>query len=560
MKKQTNNPSKRLTTTYIAALVIVAVLVVVGQILIRQTLDTQASDARVINIAGRQSMLSQQMTKLAFLIHESIGKEEFEDYSYEDYLDEFRNTAETWERAHWGLVKGDSTMKLPYTQSEAIAAMYEELQPFYQELYSATQLIVSTENEPTDSLRKALARKAIHHLLANEMQFQELMNQVTFQYELEAQGHLFRLKLTESALAAFQLAILAILGIWVFRPVVRKFALYYHLIQEKNNSLESLNHELQASEEEIRQNAEELLAMNENLITVKSQLENSLANEQASKTELQRTYSFIHHKNRQIEASINYAQRIQSSLLPPLGDLKELFSEAFVLFRPKDIVSGDFYWYTERDGKYIVAAVDCMGHGIPGAFMSLIGERMLHEIVTIDGITDAGKILDHLNENFRTALKQASGSNDDSMDLALCVVDTNRKSAAGLPVIQFAGARNSLVYVENGDMHEIRGDRMSVGGRLKAEEHAPFTQYELQLQAPASLYLFSDGLQDQFGGYRGRKFTKQRVKELLFANHRLPMHVQELLLDEELNIWMTDHAGGKHVQIDDITVIGFRIQ
>ena len=274
--------------------------------------------------------------------------------------------------------------------------------------------------------------------------------------------------------------------------------------------------------------------------------------------ELKAAYEKIEQKNKDIVSSMNYARRIQEAILPEPELFKQCFQDAFVLFRPKDIVSGDFYFLTEASyenpslnyelsSKIIVAAVDCTGHGVPGAFMSMIGNDLLNEIVNEKEIVEADLILNQLHLSVRKALKQNDSQNRDGMDLALCVIDKQTQT------LQFAGAANSLYYIEGGEFKEIKGDKLHIGGEIRGERKL-FNKHTIQLKKPSYFYIASDGYQDQFGEHSNKKFSSKRLKELLSEIYTLPMERQKQILNDTMNEWL-----GKNKQIDDILVIGFAI-
>jgi transcriptional regulator with GAF, ATPase, and Fis domain len=253
----------------------------------------------------------------------------------------------------------------------------------------------------------------------------------------------------------------------------------------------------------------------------------------------------IEKTNNKITASINYAQRIQQSILPEPKTIAAALPESFVYFKPKDIVSGDFYWIEEKDDKIFIAAVDCTGHGIPGAFMSLIGNEILSEIVVLQNIVSPDLILKMLHEKIRRSLRQAENDNRDGMDLALCVLDKTTKT------VSYAGAMNPLLYIQNNEVQVIRADKNSAGG-IQREAERFFTKHDIQLaDAPTYFYIFSDGYQDQFGG--GRKYGLPRMKEFFASIHTLPMEMQRERLKQEWEDWR-----GSENQIDDILIIGFK--
>ncbi len=286
--------------------------------------------------------------------------------------------------------------------------------------------------------------------------------------------------------------------------------------------------------------------------------------------DLEGAFNKIEKQNRDITSSINYAQRIQEAMLPPAENLSILKDSSFILFRPRDIVSGDFYWFTgygtpdslddekhknfiklhslpKNEKGFLISAVDCTGHGIPGAFMSMIGFNLLETIVR-NAIVKPHEILRHLHNTIRRLLKQHTTDNRDGMDMAICsIVDNGRK-------VLFAGAKNPVIYIANGELNYLRGDSLPVGG-IQKEDEREFTLHTINVDSPTSFYIFSDGFTDQFGGLHGQKFGTKRFKQLLLEIHTLPMPEQKLVLEKRMDEWMKSHKK----QIDDIIVIGFKI-
>jgi len=275
---------------------------------------------------------------------------------------------------------------------------------------------------------------------------------------------------------------------------------------------------------------------------------------------LQEQKDKIEAQNKDITDSIMYAQRIQKALLPPNEFFKERLLDYFILFRPRDIVSGDFYWASEKHDKIILAAADCTGHGVPGAFMSMLGISYLNEIVNKYRPEEgepmrANVILNQLRQSVKTSLKQTGEDDEakDGMDMALVIIDKNTNK------IQYAGAHNSLFLVRNGELIKYQADRMPVGIHIR--EKATFTNHEIEVQSGDAIYMFSDGFVDQFGGEKGKKYMVARFRQLILKIHKLPMSEQKNLLEEELENWMNyaDQKGEIYKQIDDILVIGFRV-
>ncbi|MFI5148753.1 MAG: two-component regulator propeller domain-containing protein [Bacteroidia bacterium] len=253
-------------------------------------------------------------------------------------------------------------------------------------------------------------------------------------------------------------------------------------------------------------------------------------------------------QNKEIHDSIHYAKRIQEAILPAQEDVVHAFPDSFILFKPRDIVSGDFYWFSEKNGIAIVTAADCTGHGVPGAFMSMIGNTLLNQIVNEKGVTKPDEILMQLRENIMKSLKQtgAEGENKDGMDIALCSFDLNTHE------LLFAGANNPLYVVSKGELIEIKGDKQPIGVYLG--EPKPFTCQRMQLQKGDCVYIASDGYADQFGGSHGKKFKYKQMKDLLLALNQKQMTEQRKTLNEEIEKWR-----GTLEQVDDILVIGFRV-
>lgn len=259
----------------------------------------------------------------------------------------------------------------------------------------------------------------------------------------------------------------------------------------------------------------------------------------------------IKQKNVDITASITYAQRIQKAVLPKPDDLQQVIPESFIFFKPRDIISGDFYWFAEVEHKIILAAVDCTGHGVPGAFMSLIGNDYLDKIVNEKSITEANVILEELHTYIRKALKQEENDNADGMDIALVVYDRKQKT------LDFAGAKNPLYYVEDNRLKIIKGDKFPIGGLFYRQGENPrFTCHQIDLSEykPAMFYIFSDGYQDQFGGAKGKKFMVSQFKKLLLSISQKPIAEQRAQLEKTLKDWQGDYP-----QVDDILVIGFSL-
>ncbi|MBC7411468.1 MAG: SpoIIE family protein phosphatase [Bacteroidia bacterium] len=252
-------------------------------------------------------------------------------------------------------------------------------------------------------------------------------------------------------------------------------------------------------------------------------------------------------KNRDVIASIEYAKRIQDAILPDKKALFKSLPHSFILYKPKDIVSGDFYWYAIKSNCTIIAAVDCTGHGVPGAFMSMIGNNLLNQIVNEYDVHEPAIILDKLNEGLRLILKNGKydAETTDGMDINICTIRGTQ--------VSYAGAYRPLVYVENNELKKIDGDKFPIGGSKYITDKL-YTQHELMLNVGDCIYLFSDGYGDQFGGEKGKKFSLKRMQELFTQIAPKPPKLQKMLVENAFLDWKNDLE-----QVDDVLVIGVKL-
>jgi serine phosphatase RsbU (regulator of sigma subunit) len=256
----------------------------------------------------------------------------------------------------------------------------------------------------------------------------------------------------------------------------------------------------------------------------------------------------LEQKNQDMLDSIQYAKKIQDAILPQQAMIAEVLPESFIFFEPRDIVSGDFYWFKKCKGKIYVAAVDCTGHGVPGAFMSMIGATLLDDIISKKELDKPNEILNHLNSGIVKALKQNGNEStpSDGMDIALCVIDVNSK------VLQFAGAFRPLLWMRKGRCQRLKSDAYSIGGHFT--QHSNHQLQEIRYEEGDAFYIYSDGYADQFGGEKGKKFMTKRFRELIVSIEPYKMSRQKELLREAFISWK-----GEEEQVDDVLVIGFRL-
>ncbi len=280
-------------------------------------------------------------------------------------------------------------------------------------------------------------------------------------------------------------------------------------------------------------------------------------NEIKSRLELQKSKFIIEEKNQEITSSIRYAKRIQEALLPPKSLLNDLFGQNyFVYYNPRDIVSGDFYWAkrintTPVDGKsktyLLLVAADCTGHGVPGAFMSLIGANFLQQSSTEKSVNSPAEALDYLNRNIINTLNHGGGEKiRDGMDMAMIAIDMDSK------MLSFSGANNPIYFVRDGQLEIIKPNKQAIGNIN--DDIQPFTNYSTQLKTGDQIYLFTDGYADQFGGPNGKKMMYKKLQNIILENVNSPMDKQCEALENHFKAWK-----GKYEQVDDVLVIGVKI-
>ncbi len=269
--------------------------------------------------------------------------------------------------------------------------------------------------------------------------------------------------------------------------------------------------------------------------------------------ELEKYFNIICQRNENITSSINYAKLIQQAVLGKKEKLSQLFNESFIFFEPKDIVSGDFYWFKQINGLSLLAVADCTGHGVPGAFMSMLGINLINQIVN-QRTLEVNQILKQLSIGVIKALNASQSDNRigrDGMDIALIGIDMKEEIAT------FSGAKHSIFYIQNNQLNEIKGDRTSIGniGSNRNSRGIEFTKHQFKISEPTSIYAFSDGIIDQFNESDDKKFLKRRLRKLLLDIHHKPAIEQKNILIDTFSKWK-----GKQTQTDDVIVVGVNLQ
>lgn len=264
-------------------------------------------------------------------------------------------------------------------------------------------------------------------------------------------------------------------------------------------------------------------------------------------SELKKQRDEIARQKKEIIYSLQYASLIQAALLPPEQTINRYLPDNFILYLPKDIISGDFYWLAEVDHVILFAAADCTGHGVPGALMSILGISFLNEVLTERCHLKANRVLNLLREKIMKALHQTGemAKSKDGMDIAMCIYNPRSRE------LQYSGANNPLYIIRDNVLEEIKPDKMPIG--ISGTEELSFTNHYLTLDPGDIIYLFSDGFADQFGGPDEKKYKYRPFKKLLLEIHRKPLSRQKEILNTELKNWKDDLD-----QVDDILIMGVR--
>jgi len=326
-------------------------------------------------------------------------------------------------------------------------------------------------------------------------------------------------------------------------------ALFFLIVKVRERNLrrekEVLEQKVRERTKTIEEQKETLMKQRDDLETYNQEILAQKEEIEAQRDEIELQRDQIYKQNDEITQSIAYARKIQSAVMPSKEIVSCILPNYFIMFRPRDIVSGDFYWIGEKDDNIVVVAADSTGHGVPGAFMSMMGVSFINDIVNVEGIVSPSQILENLRQKIITTLWQTGkdGEAHDGMDMAVCVY---RKD---MSQVEYSGAYNSLYIIRKGELIEYKADKMPVG--VHPKQNIGFTSHTIDLLPGDNLYIFSDGFVDQFGGPHGRKFMTKPFKQLLTTLDGLPAAQQKKVLEDTLDQWQ-----GAYDQIDDVLIVG----
>jgi serine phosphatase RsbU (regulator of sigma subunit) len=355
----------------------------------------------------------------------------------------------------------------------------------------------------------------------------------------EAQINLLKQERELSNESITQKNIIILASIIILILLILFLAVYISRNRIKQKALTVLN----SQKVEIEERNLQLGEMTEELKSQKEEIE-------SHRDQLSEAYGILEMRNKDVTDSINYAQKIQNSLLPDIKTIKKSLPDSFIFYNARDIVSGDFYWFHHKklkgqEIKFIVS-IDCTGHGVPGAFMSMIADALLSQIIIELDYSQPAKILDEMDRRLRVMLKQDEGNNNDGMEIGICAIHHDH--------LVFAGAGHKLLYFKNSEMHVIKSNRFSIGETFINPTKIKFKDQLVNIDQPLMIYLFSDGIQDQFGGANDKKYGIKRLKKFLVSIHKESISSQEAYINDLVKNWK-----GNTEQVDDMLLIGLRI-
>lgn len=401
--------------------------------------------------------------------------------------------------------------------------IYKQIGDF-QKAFEDLKLFISTNDEiyNEETTKKFLELQELYEAKERETQIDILKQETKISKESITRKNIV-------ILGSLLILLLLILLLVIFISRIRLKQKALTLLKSQKEEIENTNFQLGEMTEELKSQKEEI---------------------ETHRDQLSEAYSILEKRNKDVTDSINYAQKIQNSLLPELKVIKKSLPKSFIFYEARDIVSGDFYWFhhkkTEQGEIKFIASIDCTGHGVPGAFMSMIADALLSQIIIEMDYNNPADILGEMDRRLRIMLKQEDSYSNDGMEIGLCAIHSDR--------MYFAGAGHRLIYFKNNEMHIIRGNRFSIGETFVNKNNTKFEDHCIQTDEPLMMYLFSDGFQDQFGGANDKKFGIKRLRLLLDSIHDKDIDSQEQQIKASMKQWK-----GNTEQVDDMLLIGVHL-
>ncbi|NOZ48369.1 MAG: SpoIIE family protein phosphatase [Chlorobi bacterium] len=398
---------------------------------------------------------------------------------------------------------------------------------------------LSTNEEYKKALNKVRHRSI--ELFSERQILRKALKQINFQkLEIEKQKNEIQQKNKKlnKALAKARKRTIDLFGKHVDLKKAKKY------ISIINEDVEKKNIRLEKAVKKARKRTIDLFGKHIDLKKAKKRIENQ-------GELLQQSFNELEIKNTQINDSIDYAKHIQQAILPPEEQIKACFPDSFVFFKPKEVVSGDFYWFTEKKDTVYLAVIDCTGHGVPGALMSMIGNTLLNKIVNDNNNISSAKLLEKLDSEIFNAFyreKKDSDFQNDGMDLTICRYDKRNNE------ISISSAGHNYIVINNGKLEMYKGNLLGIGEIIDIDFDINYEEQKFLLTNPLQIYMFSDGFADQFGGDKDKKFHNSQLKKLIYKNHMLPMNEQKQIFNKVFNEWK-----GAGSQTDDVLLIGINL-
>ncbi len=578
---------RKLTLHYAAVLLFIALLFGSAYLLVRSLLSEQQYDGRIINVAGMQRTLSQKITKEALAMYTAATAEE-----WKIRRSKLEEANELLWRTHQNLIGEAHDMGFTPLSSPEVTAIAEELEPSLINIRRTATELLSRGYPGQKSYEGDSPIRLIRTLLESESAFLPQMDKLVLVYEEESIEHAHRLGFLQLAIMLVGIATSIVAALFIFRPMVNQIVFEQSVIKdvnaglreseqvlrEKTEELESTqkvliakeqelkmsvdilkekeaelseqNDELLASEEELRQQQQALKMQQEITSLGNQRLEANQAMLMKLIDQLKAKEAELTNKNEYIELSIRNAQHIQNSILPNKEARKKLLPDHCLLFLPKSTVSGDFFWISKHGDRTLVGVIDCTGHGISGAFISLLGYSLLRQIVFEEKCIEPALILSKLNEGIASYFRQDENQSNYGMDAGFCLITPNPRS--NQTQLIFAGAKNRLYLIKNSQLDSVRGTAASLGGYYSNKDIS-FENNTCLLTSGDTVYLATDGFLDQANPSR-KRFGRKAFMDLLYEVYREPMYTQSYKLSQQL-----EEFRQKEPQRDDITVLGFRV-
>lgn len=530
--------NKKLKFAHYLAVGILALFSIVSYLFIRQAIERQQSDADLMELANQQKILSQQIANSAFLLSEN--------HHSTVYNNKLKIAIPFWLSKHQHL-QNESINRKKAKNTDMLDVSFQKADYHFIQINKGFQKFL--QNNHKDSLNNYLKI-----ILDNEPHYLDAIEKMSILYSKNSEQDIKSLKLMGFIVLFITLITLFLVQLFILKPARENIMGQIKTIDEQSNELSVQNTRLRRQQEQLASVNEQLNSQMEEIQTLQeetkmanSNLQQSVAVIEEQNQKLEEVIQYAEIANQRLNQSISYAKGIQQILLPQSADIQSFFKEHFIIYRPKDTVSGDFYWFLPLSKEVSVFVLaDCTGHGVAGAFMSMITSTLLHEIISVRGLENPAKILANLNQSINIILKQKTSGNTDGVDMQICFFEKKDQQVE----LAYSSSKLSLFYWANGEIQYIKGDKKMIGGLSMRQTE--FETYKFSLPIDTVFYLTTDGFIDQNDASRMR-FGKKNFIELLEKIAPLPLAEQQNKAEQALNDFQ-----GREMQRDDISLIALR--